>query len=195
ILIGKGGGRNKITSPERDAVEAVLKGRFVDQPLDHVNHFWPAGTTVRDGRDRVREHGARSHMRQWNAITGGYQPDAFNERNVGPRVRADITEIRSTQGEKMAVRIEREFGGDCEIAAHIVAEEGLVPFGSPLNRPPHALGAPGHQRELGKEAVACAKVAADFSGNDADGFLRHAENVREFALLTHDAARTGIESV
>ena len=61
-------------------------------------------------------------------------------------------------------------------------------FSGPFNRPPDTLGAPGHEREFGKEAVARAKVAADLSRDDTHGFVRHAENVRELALLTHDAA-------
>src|SRR5262249_49139814 len=63
ILVGKGRGRNKIAPSKRDAVEAVLKGRFVDQPLDDVNDFWPAGAAIRNCRDRVREHRTRAHMR------------------------------------------------------------------------------------------------------------------------------------
>src|SRR5262249_809474 len=63
ILIGKGRRWNEIAPSERDAVEAVLKRRFVDQPLDDVDDFWPAGTAVRNCRDCVRKHGARSHMR------------------------------------------------------------------------------------------------------------------------------------
>ena len=101
---------------------------------------------------------------------------------------ADITEIRSAQREKAALCIEREFSGDCEIAAHIITEERLLAFSCPFDWPSDASGAPGHQREFRKEAVACAKVAADLSSDDAHGFLGHAENVREFAFLTHDAA-------
>src|SRR4029077_62761 len=113
---------------------------------------------------------------------------AFDERNVGSRVSADIAEIGSAQSEKMAVCIQREFGGDREIAAHIVAEERFVAFSGPSNWPRDALGAPGHEREFGKEAVARAKVTADLSRDDTHGFVRHAENVRELALLAHDAA-------
>src|SRR5215472_4614709 len=110
-------------------------------------------------------------------------------------MRADVTEIGSTQGEEASVGIKREFGGDREIAAHVIAEERLVAFGRPFNWPSNALGAPGHQREFRKEPVARTKVAADLLRDDAHGFLGYAKNEREFALLAHDAAGTGIKSV
>src|SRR4029077_7410250 len=60
IPLRKGGRRNKIAPSERDAVKPVLKGRFVDQPLDDVYDFWPAGTTERGFRSRVGGQGAPS---------------------------------------------------------------------------------------------------------------------------------------
>ena len=60
ILVGKGRRRNEIAPAQRDAIEAVLARGFVDQPLDHVNHFRPAGAAIGRGRHRGRQHGARA---------------------------------------------------------------------------------------------------------------------------------------
>src|SRR5215472_3143031 len=188
VLVGKGRGWNEIAPPQCDAVEPVLNGGFVDQTLDDVDDFRPAGTAVRNRRRRVREHGARAYVRRWNAIAGGHQPDTFDQRDVGPRVGADIAEIGRAQSEKMATGVEREFGGDREIAAHIIAQKRLVTLRSPFNGTPDAPGGPGNQREFGKEAIARAEVTADLASDYADGFRRNAEDAREFALLTHDPA-------
>ena len=106
-------------------------------------------------------------MRHRNAVAGRHQADAFDQRHIRSAVRADIAEIRGPQREKTAVGIEREFGRDREIAAHIIADEGLVTFGGPFHRPADAPRAPGDQREFRKEAVAGAEIAADLAGDDA----------------------------
>ena len=79
-------------------------------------------------------------------------------------MRADIAEVRRAQREEAAVGVEREFGRHGEIAAHIVADEGLVAVARPFHRPADAARAPDHQREFGKEAVARAEIAADLAG-------------------------------
>ncbi len=152
---------------KRDAIEAVLLRGFVDQPLDHIDHFRPAGAAVGRGRHGGREHGARADMRHRNAVAGGHQSDAFDQRHVGAAMGADIAEIRGAQRQETAVGVERELGGYREIAAHIVADEGFLAFRGPFHRPPDAPRAPGDHREFGKEAVAGAEIAADLAGDDA----------------------------
>ena len=59
VFVRKGRGRNEIAPAQRDAIEAMLEGCFVDQPFDHINHFRPAGAAI--GRvDIVVESTARA---------------------------------------------------------------------------------------------------------------------------------------
>ena len=64
VLVGKCRRRNEIAPAQRDAIEAVLKRCFVDQPLDHVDDFRPAGAAIGRGAHRGREHGARCDVRR-----------------------------------------------------------------------------------------------------------------------------------
>ena len=56
VLVGKRRRRNEIALAQRDAIEAVLLRGFVDQPLDDVDDFRPAGAAI-----RCRAHGGRKH--------------------------------------------------------------------------------------------------------------------------------------
>src|SRR5215469_6452889 len=46
IFVRKRGRRYEIAPAQRDAVEAVLLRGLIDQPLDDVDHFRPAGATI-----------------------------------------------------------------------------------------------------------------------------------------------------
>ena len=49
VLVRKSRGRNEIALAKRDAIEAVLLRRLVDQPFDHVNDLRPPGAAVGRG--------------------------------------------------------------------------------------------------------------------------------------------------
>ncbi len=63
VLVGKRRRRNEIAPAQRDAIEAVLLRGFVDQPLDDVNDFRPAGAAIGRRAHRGRQHGARADVR------------------------------------------------------------------------------------------------------------------------------------
>ena len=93
VLVGKCRRRNEIAFAQAHAIEAVLPGRFVDQALDHVNDFRPAGAAIGRRAHRRRQHGARLHIGCRNAIAGGRQADTLDQRHVGAGASADIAEI------------------------------------------------------------------------------------------------------
>ena len=126
VLVGKRRRRNEIALAQRDAIETVLLRGFVDQPLDDVDHFRPAGAAIRRGAHGGREDGTRADVRDGNAIARRRQSDALHQRHVRAAVRADIAEIVGAQRQEAAVGVERELGGHRQIAAHIVADEGFV---------------------------------------------------------------------
>ena len=93
----------------------------------------------------------------------------------------------------MAVAVERQLGGDEEIAPLVVAEKRLVAFARPFDRAADAPRRPRDQREFGIERVARAEIAANVAGDDAHALRRDVENAGELVLLAHDAAAAGME--
>ena len=61
-------GANQVAPPQLDPVEAVGRGREVDQPLDHEHRLRPAGAAIGVGRRRVAQDGARAKARRRNAV-------------------------------------------------------------------------------------------------------------------------------
>ena len=188
-------GRNEVAPPQRNAIEAVLLSGFVDQPFDHVDDLRSSGAAVGCGAHRGGENRARADVGRGNTVPGRGQAHAFDQRDVRRAVSADIAEVFGAQREKAAGGIEREFGRDGEIAAHIVADKRLVAFARPFNWTPDTARAPGDEREFGEKRVACAEIAADLAGDDAHGFHGHVKDRRELAFLAHNAARAGVKCV
>ena len=74
---------------------------------------------------------------------------------------------RPAQCEKLAVRIEGELGLARQVAALVIAEEGLVPLAGPLDRAADAARRPGHQHEFRIDGAAAAEIAADVAHDHA----------------------------
>ncbi len=82
-----------------------------------------------------------------------------------------------------------------EVAAGIVAGEGLVPLAGPFDRSADLLRRPGDQRELGIEGVAGAEIAADLVGDHPHLVGVDAEDDRDLLLGPHDGAAAGMDRV
>ena len=64
--------------------------------------------------------------------------------------------------------VQRKLGMEDLVAALVVTGKGLGALAGPFHRTPEPLRGPDHQRELGKEGVAGAEIAADIAALDTD---------------------------
>ena len=166
LRYGIASGRDQVLAPQLDAVDAELFGGGVDQPLDRVGHFGPAGAAVGLGRHGVGEdgHGAQASPPEWRRSRN--EPRALAQRRERHAARADIADIGRAHGEEAAVGVERELDLGDEIAALIIAEERLRTRGGEFDRPANLARRPQHQPELDEDAVARAEIAADIVATD-----------------------------
>ena len=167
----------------------------VDEPLEHENRLGPAGAAVGNRRRGVGQHGARAHVRRGNAVHAGHDRGALGQRHVRSRIRAGVAQVRRAQREEIALRVERELRAHRQVAALVVGKKRLAALAGPFHRAAEALRRPRDQRELRKETVACAEVAAGVVRDHAHRGVIDAENPRELALLPHHAAAARVQRV
>ena len=186
---------HEVFAPQLDAVDAETFGGLVDQPLDGVSHFGPAGTAVGIGRHRVGEDGDGAQRRRRDGIGARNKPRALAQRRQRHAARADIADIGRAHREEAAVGVERKLDFGDEIAALIIAQERFRARRGEFHRPAELLRCPQHQAELDEDAVARAEIAADIVREDAQPVGRNAEHRGKLVLLPHRAAGAGIERV
>ena len=109
VAVGHGRRGHEISAPQFDAVDAEVRRRGINQPLDGVGHLRPAGAAIRRGRRRVGEnsHGAQRGGR--NVVGAGDQARAFAQGGQGSAARADVRHIGRAQGKESSILVQRKF--------------------------------------------------------------------------------------
>ena len=176
IAVRHGFRPHQVFAPQRDAVDAELVGRGIDQPLDGEGHFGPAGTAIGLGRHGVGEHRDRAQRRGRNGIGAGNKSGALAQRRQRDAARADIADIGGAHREEAAVVVERQLDLGDQIAALVIAEKGFRAGRREFHRPAEFLRRPQHQAEFDKDAVAGAEIAADIVRQHAQPVGRDAEH-------------------
>jgi hypothetical protein len=105
VGIGQRGGRDQVLAAQRDTVETICAGRPIDQPLYDEHDLGPPGTSVRAGRRRVAQHGARPHPRRRDLVKARHQLGALGQRHKGRGISPEIAEVRRPQCKEVALRI------------------------------------------------------------------------------------------
>ena len=195
VAIGHRLRRYEVLTTQRDAVDAELFGRLVDQALDGEGDFRPARAAVCIGRHGVGEHRDRTQRGRRNRIGAGNKARALAQRRQRHAARADVTDIGRAHADEAVLVVDRELHRRHQIAALIIAEKGFGAHRGEFDRPAELLCRPQHKTELDIGAVTRAKIAADIGGNHPQPLRWHADHVDQFVPLPHCAARTGIEQV
>ena len=100
-----------------------------------------------------------------------------------------------TEGEKMAVAIERQLGFGHVIARLRVAEEGFGTRARPFDRPAELFRGEEAQRHLVVDRRFHAKAAADIAGDDADPRFRDADHLRQIGAVGMGALQDRVAGV
>ena len=195
-VIGQRLGRDEIAPPQFDPVDPRDLRRALDQALDQIDRFRPAGASIDRGRRSVGEDGVGADMdglyvvKTWNEHdrpeqrSGRGAPPVGAERLIG--VRAD--------GEELAVLVEREFAVDDLVARMIVAEQAFAARRRPFDRPAATLRRPQHQNVFGIEIGLHAEAAADIGRDHPDFRLRHMKHIgRQRCTHAVRILRRGVE--
>src|SRR5215813_8251008 len=103
--------------------------------------------------------------------------------------------MRAAHGKKAAALVDRELHLGDQVAALIVAEERFASFAHELDGSADPLRSPQHQRKLGKNRVFSPEVSADVVSDHADVLGLDPEHHCKLALLSHDAAASGVEKI
>ena len=192
------GGAHQIAAADLVAAEPGLARRRIDQPLDDVGAFRPAGAAIGIDPDRVGHHRAHMDMRRRNAIGAGQQAKPRHGRDEHREMReigADIGQRVGAHGEEMPVLVERELGMDFLLAALRVDDERFLPVAEPFDRPAELLRGPGQQRVLREVEGLHPEAAADIAGDDAQSVVLDAEMLRHRAAQAESALRADMQRV
>ena len=128
-------------------------------------------------------------------VEARHQLGALGQRHQRGGIGAQITEIGRAQAQEIAGGVEGKLSFDQEIAALIIAEEGLRAVGDPPDRAPHPPRRPGDQREFGIGPVARAEIAADIARDHPELRFGNAKHRRDVAPRPPDAAAPGVKRV
>ena len=161
IAVRHGVRPHQVLAPQLDPIDAELFGGGVDQPLDGIGHFGPAGAAIGVGRHGVGVDGDRAQRCRRNSVGAGNQAGALAQRRQRHAARADIADIGRAHGEEAAAGVERQLDLGDEVAALIIAQERFRARGGVFHRTAELLRGPQHQAELDEDAVARAEIAAD----------------------------------
>ena len=119
VAVGHLFGLHEITAAQRDAVNAGHARGLVDQPLDGVNRFRAAGTTVGTGRCRVGQHRPEIKINGRDVIHTGLYPRANQQLNGHPHTRgvsANVGHRLHAQCQNFSAGVQGHFGVDVHIA-------------------------------------------------------------------------------
>src|SRR6516162_3007653 len=195
VAVGHRFGTDEILAAKRDAVDAELIRRGVDEPLDRERHLRPPGAAIGVGGHGIGIDRHRAQRGARDGVGAHDQPGSLGERRERDATRAHIADVGRAHGEKAAVSGERQLDLGDEVTSLVVAEERLGAGGGELDRAAELARGPQHQAELDERAVARAEIAADVVGEDAQLLRRDAEHGGKLALLPHRAAAAGMERV
>ena len=170
-------GRDHVYTPQLSAVEAALPGRLIDQPLDDVDRLGkarPAGDADwcgvgQHGRDlQIDRRDAIDCARQMNILEGLHAAGADH-------ICARVGNALDAQGEKAALRVERQCSLGHMVARLVVGEKNLAAGSDPLDRPADAPRRPEYQHMLGIDEILGAEPAADIGSDKPHRRRGHAE--------------------
>ncbi len=128
---------NVIAAAQFDLVDAQLGGG-VDQPLHVIIAFGPAGAAIGPDRRRVGDDDPGRHFNQRRLVDADRVLDRVGGRRAAcaaSDIGAEIAVTGHPQGEEVALRVERQFGGHLVIAAVAVRDEAFRTLVGPLDRP------------------------------------------------------------
>ena len=174
------GGWNEIAPPDLDRIDADDFGGAIEQLLDQISGFRPAGAAIRRHRNGVGEHRLADAVHSRNLINAGRQPhrEQRHHHGRGKDVRAHGVQRIDAQAENLALLVDREFAGDDLIAALRVAKQRLRARPNPFHRPAaDPARCPHHQRIFRVAAVFHAEAAADVGRNYAQLGFGNSEHV------------------
>jgi len=172
-------GRYQVAPPQLHSIDAGDPRRIVDQALDHVDGFRPAGATVGTERRCIRQDHLRADVDRGNAIDARQAVLRIvrrDDRDVGGRVRADPDERAKAKGEEATGVIQREFSIQQAVTAVRVGQEALEPGCAPADRSTASACREEQRRILGIGLHLHAESAADIVRQDPDGIGFDAEH-------------------
>ena len=168
-LVGHRLGRDQVAAAQFVWGNRQFAGGDVDQALDDIGRFRPAGAAIGRGRHGVGHDAADPGGDGGNVIHAGDTADIADAPAGPPRgVRAQVGVPAHLQRGELAVRIQPEFGMDAHLARLFVGQEALGPVGDPAHRAVEPARRPGDQHDLDLHAGLHAEGAADIAGEDAD---------------------------
>ena len=166
--------RHEIDAADFVGAHAEFARRGIDQPLEQISGFGPAGAAIGADRHGIGADAFDVDVDRADRIKAGDEIGRARRHKAAERrqIGADIGEDRDAQAEEAAARIERKLGARGVIAALIVGDETFRAILLPFHRPPDLAARPDHQRLLGIDEGLHAKAAADIGRDQAKLVLR-----------------------
>ena len=120
--------RDHVAAPQLRGIDAELARGEVDQRLQDIGGFRPAGAAIRAGEHGVGEGAVHLDVAGRECVGARQHADIVGRRTasaVGGIVGADVAVVLHADGEELAVLVECELGLGDVVAAVLVGEERL----------------------------------------------------------------------
>ncbi len=195
--IGNGFLGDEIAAPDLVRRHVQLTRGRIDEALDQIRRFRPAGAAIGAHRHGVGANALHVDGDRRRRVEAGDEIGRAcgNERPHRREIGAEVCDQRNAQPEELALRIHRKFGAREVIAPLIIRNETLRAIGLPAYRPLELLGRPHHEHLLGIDERLHAEAAADVRRrDDAQFFLRDLQHhLGERIAHEMRALRAGVE--
>ena len=193
-----GGSGNEIAPPQRGWIQPADARGLLDDALEHVVCFRPAGAAIGRGRDRVGESAPRADVDVLDVVERRQTAGEIQGRDVSADradIRAEIGGVADAQCEKAAVLVECELGFRVEIARLVVAEKCFRAARHPVHRPAELFGGDQLRNVFGIGAGLQAESATDIVSKDAQPLLGDLHDDRDRIAHRRRALRADAQRV
>src|SRR6185437_7458528 len=191
-----GGGWDVIATPQFRRVHTKLGGRNVNHPFNDKSRLRSSIAAVGTHRIRVGKHRRYVDMDRRGSINTCKCAGVEHEgRHRMLQISADGGNGPHTEGKKLPLAIQRQFGLGDIVACLCVAQKGFRAGRYPLHRTADEFGGEQDERRFVKDRRLHSEASAGVSRDDADFTFRHLQQACEFGTCRVGALDRRIDRV